>query len=186
MYGLVNKAVEELVVTNFGEDQWEAIKLKAGVDVDAFISNEGYPDEMTYALVGAATEILGIPAEQILVAFGEHWVLETAQKGYGSMMQAGGRTLAEFLINLPRFHDRVVMVLPKLKPPHFKTTDVTDRSLRLHYVTHRPGLSQFVVGLLQGLGKMFKTPVRITRESFKEDGADHDIFLVEWEPATAV
>ena len=29
MYGLVNKAVEELVVTNFGEDKWEAIKTKA-------------------------------------------------------------------------------------------------------------------------------------------------------------
>jgi len=25
MYGLVNKAIEELVVTNFGEDKWELI-----------------------------------------------------------------------------------------------------------------------------------------------------------------
>ena len=35
MYGLVNKAVEDLVVTNFGEDKWEAIKLQAGVDAIA-------------------------------------------------------------------------------------------------------------------------------------------------------
>ena len=59
MYGLVNKAVEELVVSNFGEDKWELIKSKAGVDVDVFISNESYPDSMTYDLVGAASEVLG-------------------------------------------------------------------------------------------------------------------------------
>ena len=104
MYGLVNKAIEELVVTNFGEDKWEAIKLKAGVDVDAFISNEGYPDEMTYTLVGAASEVLGIPAEQVLIAFGEHWVLKTATHSYGPMMKSNGKSLKEFLIKIGRAH----------------------------------------------------------------------------------
>ena len=33
MYGLVNRAVEDLVCTNFGEETWEKIKEKAGVDV---------------------------------------------------------------------------------------------------------------------------------------------------------
>ena len=42
MYGLVNKAIEELVVTEFGKDKWQLIKQKAGVDVEVFISNEGY------------------------------------------------------------------------------------------------------------------------------------------------
>jgi len=40
MYGLVNKAVENLVVSNFGDDKSESIKAKAGVGVNAFISNE--------------------------------------------------------------------------------------------------------------------------------------------------
>ena len=56
MYGLVNKAIEDLVVSNFGEDKWEAIKAKAGVDVEVFVSNEAYPDDITYNLVGAASE----------------------------------------------------------------------------------------------------------------------------------
>ena len=79
----VNKAVEELVISNFGEDKWELIKTKAGVDVDVFISNESYPDAMTYDLVGTASEVLGAPADDILIAFGEHWVLKTAAKSYG-------------------------------------------------------------------------------------------------------
>ena len=33
MYGIVNKAIEELVIENFGEQKWEIIKEKSGVDV---------------------------------------------------------------------------------------------------------------------------------------------------------
>jgi hypothetical protein len=182
MYGMVNKAVEEMVCMHHGEAVWEQIKAKAGVDVDVFMSNEGYPDEVTYRLVGAASEVLGLPAEKILQAFGEHWVMYTAQEGYGGLMRAAGNSLPEFLGNLPTFHSRVSMIFPKLQPPRFRCTEVTDRSLRLHYYTHRPGLSSFVTGLLQGLGKMFKTPVMARLVESRELGADHDVFQVEWDP----
>jgi hypothetical protein len=180
MYGLVNKAVEELVTTNFGEEKWELIKSKAGVDVDVFISNEGYPDETTYKLVGSASEVLGIPAEQILTAFGEHWVLNTASKSYGVMMKSGGKSLRDFLINLPNFHTRVAMIYPNLQPPRFECSDVEENSLSLHYHTHRPGLTFFVVGLVQGLGKFYSTPATCEISQRKEAGANHDVFLVSW------
>ena len=115
MYGMVNKAVEEMVRMHHGEETWEQIKSKAGVDVDVFISNEGYPDEITYKLVEAASEVLDTPAEAILEAFGHHWILHTASEGYGGLMRAGGKSLGEFLINLPNFHSRVVLMYPN--PP---------------------------------------------------------------------
>ncbi len=185
MYGLVNKAVEDLVASNFGEDQWELVKSKAGVDVDVFISNEAYPDELTYRLVGAASEVLGLPAEEILVAFGEHWVLETASKSYGPMMKSGGSSLKEFLVNLPNFHTRVAMIYPNLAPPRFQCTDVTEDGLLLHYHSHRSGLTAFVTGLLQGLGKLYQTPCSSTLLARKDQGADHDIFAVTWESPAA-
>lgn len=180
MYGLVNKAVEELVVTNFGEEKWDTIKAKAGVEVEAFISNESYPDEITYQLVGAASEVLGLPAEEILIGFGEHWVLKTASESYGPMMKAGGKTLKEFLVNLPNFHTRVAMIYPKLQPPRFECSEITDDSLKLHYFTHRAGLTHFVVGLVQGLGKLYQTPAICTIVEQKAAGADHDVFNVHW------
>jgi hypothetical protein len=185
MYGLVNKAIEDLVTTNFGEDQWEAIKAKAGVDQEVFIGNESYPDETTYNLVGAAADVLGLPSQTILRAFGEHWVLKTAAESYGPMMKSGGKTLRDFLVNLPNFHTRVAMIYPKLEPPRFKCTEVTERSLQLHYITHRAGLTEFVTGLLSGLGKLYQTPCTSRLLKSKDQGADHDIFLVEWEPPTA-
>ena len=182
MYGMVNKAVEDMVCMHHGEAVWEQIKAKAGVEADVFFGNEPYPDEITYRLVAAGSEVLKLPPEQILEAFGEHWVLHTAQDGYGGLMRAAGKSVPEFLANLPNFHTRVSMIFPKLQPPRFKTSEITARSLKLHYVTHRPGLTPFVVGLLQGLGKMFKTPLKVRLAEAKAQGADHDVFLVEWEP----
>jgi Haem-NO-binding len=185
MYGMVNKAVEELVCLHHGEDVWQRIKDRANVDVDVFISNEAYPDDITYRLVGAASEILGQPADEFLIAFGEHWVLHTAQKGYGQLMLAGGRTLPEFLSNLPNLHSRVAMIFPKLQPPRFECRDITPHSLRLHYYSHRPGLSAFVVGLMQGLGTMFHTPVTVRLAIPKGDASEPDVFDVTWSTTSA-
>ena len=185
MYGMVNKAVEDMVIRHHGEAVWEQIKAKAGVTVDVFMSNESYSDDITYNLIGAASEILKTPAEQILISFGEHWVLHTATEGYGNLMHAAGRTLPEFMRNLPSFHSRVTMIFPKLQPPHFECTEITSQSLKLHYYSHRQGLAPFVVGLVQGLGLKFKTPVTVCRIAAKDAGADHDIFAVNWSPASA-
>lgn len=184
MYGMVNKSVEEMVLRHHGEATWEKIKAKAGVDVEVFIGSHGYPDEITYKLVGAASEVLGVPAEQILHGFGEHWVLCTAQEGYGSLMATGGKTLPDFLKNLPNFHDRVSLIYPKLEPPRFECSDCTPSSLHLHYFSSRPGLAPFVMGLISGLGKMFETPVTARLAQSKEAGADHDVFAITWEAPT--
>lgn len=179
---MVNKAVEEMVVLNYGQDVWESIKAAAGVELDVFMSNEPYPDEMTYNLVGAASRILAKPSNEILFSFGEHWILHTAQSGYGGLMQAAGGTFPEFLKNLPNFHARVSMIFPKLKPPRFECTDILSNSLKLHYHSHRVGLEPFVIGLLSGLGKLFSCNVQVQQIAFKQQGATHDVFDVKWEP----
>lgn len=182
MYGLVNKAIEEMVRRGFGDDAWERVKARAGVDVELFISNQPYDDQITYNLVGAASELTGIPAERLLFNFGEHWILHTSRAGYGALMDAAGKTLPEFLENLPNFHTRIAMIFPHLEPPRFAVSDRTATSLKLHYHTHRSGLIPFVEGLLSGLGKKFQTPVRSTLLESKAAGAPHDVFLVEWNP----
>lgn len=181
MYGMVNNAMEQMVVTRHGRATWETIRRTAGVDEEVFISNDPYPDEITYRLVASCSETLKTPASEILFAFGEHWVLETAREGYGPMMRAGGRTLKEFLLNLPNFHTRVAMMFPKLRPPHFVCTDVADDSLQLHYHSERQGLTDFVFGLISGLGKAYSTPVKVRLTASRAAGADHDIFHVRWE-----
>ncbi len=56
MYGIVNKAIEELVLSNFGEEKWELIKKRGDLELDFFISNQPYDDAITYQLAKAVSE----------------------------------------------------------------------------------------------------------------------------------
>ncbi len=185
MYGLVNRALEDLIVQQYGEERWLEVRDKAKVDIDAFISNEPYEDSITYNLVVAAHETLGVCVSDLMLQFGHSWVMKTARENYGAMLYATGSTLKEFLVNLPQLHTRVQLIYPKLRPPEFECTDIEDESLKLHYRTHRAGLSDFVVGLLKGLGEHFDTPVAVTLLEEKAKGADHDVFEVRWGSAAA-
>lgn len=180
MYGIVNKAIQDLISEQFGKDKWEMIKEKSGVDIDYFLSNEPYDDAITYKLAGAASEVLGLTVEQVLHAFGEYWVLRTGREKYGGLLEAGGNNLKEFLSNLPLFHNRIMLMYPKLTPPEFKVSDITDQSIHVHYHSKREGLEEFVRGLLSGLAKMYQTKAEIELIQSRKEGRTHEIFKVSW------
>jgi len=180
MYGIVNKAIEDLVKANFGAEKWDAIKLRSGIDVEFFISNEPYDDNITYQLAGAVASEMNMQVDQVLEAFGEWWVLKTGKEKYGSLMQTGGNTLREFLLNLPAFHNRIMLIYPKLTPPEFQISHIEDRSVYVHYFSKRVGLKEFVRGLLTGLGKMYNEPVNLQLVQSRDDGSDHEVFKVNW------
>ncbi len=182
MYGLVNKAIHDMVCSRFGEEVWQEIKQKAEVNVEVFISMEGYPDDVTHRLVKAASVVLGLSSSEIMQAFGEFWVQYTSEEGYGEMMDMSGVTLPEFLENLDNLHARVGVSFPKLQPPSFECSDMEEDSLSLHYRSTREGLTPMIVGLVKGLGTRFETEVDITQTQNRDDGAEHDEFLVKYKP----
>lgn len=180
MYGIVNKAIQDLIITNFGEQKWTEIRLKSGVEQEYFISSQYYDDEITYKLVTVTAEEMNITLDEVLITFGEWWVLKTTQEKYKGLMQSGGASLKEFLTNLPLFHNRVMLIYPNLTPPEFKVTDISEKSINLHYFSVRKGLQSFVKGLIQGLAIFFKTPVEIKIIKCRTRGDSHEVFNISW------
>ena len=178
MYGLVNKAIQDMICQKFGEPTWQQIKRHAQVKTPAFLSMEAYPDDLTHRLVRAASVVLSLSPAEVMQAFGEYWVLYTAEEGYGELLETAGDSLPEFLQNLDELHARVGVMFPKLQPPSFDCEEEDDRTLRLHYSSHRQGLAPMVVGLVRGLGDRFETPVEITQTQSKAEGAPRDEFIV--------
>lgn len=181
MYGLVNQAVREMVLTHFGEEKWEAIREKAGTD-DVFIAMDQYPDEVTVGLVGGACAVLGAQPAQVLESFGEFWVDFTGRT-YGELFEMSGDSFVAFVKNLNDLHTRVEQMMPDLAPPSFIVTDERPGEFKLQYHSKRDGLHPMILGLVRGLGKRFKTQVEITRLRGKEDGLAYDEFLVKHRPA---
>ena len=180
MYGIINKAVEDMIVNNYGQQQWAKIKLAAGIDSDIFLSTEPYDDSVTLKLVGLASRELHIPESEVLFNFGKFWVLGTAHDNYGLLMKAAGDNLHDFLLNLPHFHDRIALIFSKSRPPEFRTIEIKTNSIEIHYFSQRDGLSHFVRGLLQGLGEYFNKKIEIITVQARDMDHDHDIFIVNW------
>jgi hypothetical protein len=119
MYGLVNKAIQDLVCEKFGEDKWIEIKKLSNFEDDFFIGLQAYPDSLTYELVKNASRVLGADASVVMEAFGEYWILYTANEGYGEMLDLAGDNLSDFLNNLDMLHNRVNNIMPQLVAPQF-------------------------------------------------------------------
>jgi hypothetical protein len=180
MYGLVNKAVRQLIQSNYGKATWDQIRAEAGYQEEDFINMEGYPDELTFQLVAASSRVLGLNSEQILEAFGEYWIIYTAQEGYGDLLKMGGDSLYDFLKNLDQLHSCVGQIMPALHPPSFQCTEVKSNALKLHHFSHRKGLEYMVVGLIKGLGKRYNKECVVTILEATSSGADHNVFYIEW------
>lgn len=161
MYGIINQAVKDLVTHDHGESKWIEICNEAKVDSTDFISLDYYPDHITYALVGATSKVLSVPAPDVLKLFGKYWILYTAKQGYGPIMNMFGENFTECLKNLDNLHSRMGMTMPNLTPPKFILREKTDQLIKLEYQSKRPGLCPMVAGLLEGLAEKHHTKVSI-------------------------
>lgn len=161
MYGLVNKAIQDLVLSSAGEDTWQRIKSKTGLEGVEFIEATNYGDDVTYSLVLAASEELGQPAETILYEFGRHWILYTGREGWDSLFSLGGDNMKSFLMELDDMHARVQVAMPESKMPQFTVTEKNEY-LEVHYRSHRDGLAPMVAGMLGGLAERFNERWEVT------------------------
>lgn len=183
MYGLVNKAIKDLVVNNHGEEIWKEICHRADFYDEDFVGMLSYPDSLTYSLVRHASEILKSDAAAILEAFGEYWILYTAEEGYGDLMSLTGSSFVEFLDNLDMLHYRINNLMPGLMPPQFSTRNETENSVELEYRSHREGMVPMIFGLIKGLAKRFDLNANINQIHERTDTSDCHIFLITWEKA---
>lgn len=182
MYGLVNQAIRDMILTNHGEEIWARVRQRAEVAVESFEGMEPYPDDLTHRMVMAASVELNQDPHALLRAFGEFWVKFTAAEGYGPLMEIAGSSLPEFLHNLDDLHARVGVNFPQLVPPSFDAEDQDEGTMHLHYHSRREGLAPMVIGLVEGLGDRFDTPVEVEQLASRGEGAAHDVFEVRYGP----
>ncbi len=96
-------------------------------------------------------------------------------------MAAGGQNFSEFLLNLPKFHNRVYLSYPDLIAPEFKITKKAD-CFEVEYHSQREGLTHLMEGMLQGIIKMFgekNVTVKIGYTRLNSSH-DHDLFIIKW------
>ena len=182
MYGLVNRGIEQLVRSRFGDAVWDEVCRAAGFEDDGFIAMESYDDSITYALVGAISETCDLDVATILEEFGEHWVVYTAQEGFGDLIAMCGNDVRSFLLNVNMLHEQVQSGFPALTPPHFELEESDPDHFTLVYRSERAGLGPMVVGLLRGIARTLGETIEI--EHLPGDETTPDRFTIVRVPSS--
>ena len=179
MYGMINEAIRTLVTREAGEEVWNQVLESSGVGDDVFEGMEGYDDSVTYSLVGAASETLGVPASDVLEMFGVYWAVDVAPKGYGDYFKAFGHDFKSFVAGLDEMHVRISAMLPSLSPPSFDIEELGENHFKIHYKSPREGLAPLAIGTLKGIAMHFGGTADITQIEYKGSD-DHDVFEVKF------
>ena len=161
MYGLINQAIQDLVIQNYGKETWSLIKSDAHVKVPFFQALVNYDDQVTYDLIKSTSLILEMPQKEVLEAFGYFWITFTAQKGYEGFLFSGSASLRDFIMHLNELHEKIEDLFPHYTAPGFRYEDIQEKSLTLIYESRRSDLEYMLLGLLKGLGTKFKENIEI-------------------------
>jgi hypothetical protein len=182
MYGIANRSIEDFITQKFGVNVWMEINEKSGLESDAFMTSHLiYENDVIYEIAQLTADLVQLPLADILIAFGQYWILSVSEDKYASILMAGGRSIKEVLIHLPTFNDRLMLLYPKLIPPEFRITDIQEKSLQLHCISTKIGFRHFVVGMVNGLSILYQTPANIHHSQSKQEKTHfHDIFDINW------
>jgi hypothetical protein len=179
MYGIVNQSIHGLILAEFGEDKWEQIIRLSGVEGCFFTSDEFYDDDISFELIAASVEVLELEKDHFLERFGEYWILETAQKKYGQLLWSTGSNFIDFMMKLPNFHNRILLVYPKLTPPEFTVEQRNESELEINYFSFRTGFAPFVLGTIKGLAKIYNTQIEIKQINTVNSEHNHETFIIK-------
>lgn len=181
MYGLINMAIKQLVLDNYGESGWSQVLEKSTIKQTQFELLTTYDDSITYKLVEGACAVTGKPAGEILELFGRYWVSYAANAGYEPLFKLFGPTFKECLLNLNRMHDHMGAMMPGLVPPEFNIEkEISATEYHLIYISQRVGLAPMVGGLMQGLADRYGVQGLFVEHLGKTADQKGDRFRIKW------
>lgn len=154
MYGIVYKALKQFVLDNHDEQVWDAIKADSPIAFNAELMEQPYNDDATYYVADRLASQTRTPLAEVLYNFGRY-IIKVMQEQFPGIMAERGATLKDYLVNLPNYHNRIMLIFPELTPPEFKVSAVTDESIQFHYYTNTAGMKEFMRGYLTELGVVF-------------------------------
>jgi len=186
MYGMIHRALREMVIAQRGASAWEMIVLDAAVEPVHMLSAVVHDDAVTMRIMDAAARSLDLDMAECLETFGESWISFAARGSYGSFLDFLGSDLAAFIGNLDRMHLTIVNAMPSARMPSFTVLEAKPGFISLVYRSERDGLEPFVCGLFKGLLARFGLTGTVTCMGKCDGGIQFDLAFIAGRPAAAL
>lgn len=178
MKGIVFNLLEEIVAREHGEDTWDALLDAAGVE-GTYTSLGNYRDEDLFALVAAASQALGLPADDVVRWYGRNALPLLADR-YPGFFEPH-RDARSFVLTLNEIiHPEVRKLYPGAETPYFTFDASQPARLVLDYRSSRR-LCAFAEGLLIGAGDHFGQAVAVEQSECMNRGDDRCLIAIDFQ-----
>ena len=167
MKGIVFNLLEECVVREHGEDTWDALLEAAQLD-GVYTSLGNYPDEQLGALVGAASETLAVPSDEVVRWFGQRALPHFADR-YPALFEPHD-DVRSFVLTLNEIiHPEVRKLYPGADTPDFVFDTSSPERLVMDYTSPRR-LCAFAEGLILGTAEFYGERVELSQSECMNRG----------------
>jgi hypothetical protein len=165
MKGAMSSCLAQLVETQFGKDQWEAIKRDANAEHVAGLrlAMSDVDDGVFSRLIQSTCKVLGISAAQAADTFGEYWCCTYAPRVYKAYW-VRFKSAREMILGMDQVHSEVTDDMANARPPRFEYRWENERALVVTYQSPRD-LIDLYIGLARGVGKYFQEKLSVQKLS---------------------
>lgn len=173
MLGLVFTELIEMVEDRFSEEVADRmIEAVEGQGGGVYTAVGSYPHEQIGAMVARLSEVTGLPADDLVRAFGRHLLTRFAASHPGPFVRHPD--VFDFLAAIDSdIHVQVRKLYAAATPPRFEVLARDERTLRLQYISPRR-LESLALGLMEQLGEHLGQPIRIE----VEPAGEHTEFVI--------
>lgn len=180
MKGVVFTILSDMVIDQMGMETWdsllEQVELPSG---GAYTSGGLYDDSELFTLVGALSEHTGLPAGDLVKAYGNYAFSHLAERS-PVPVEPEKMSLRDFLLSLNDvIHTEVKKLYPDADLPDFGFEQPDESTLIMVYGSHRK-LCALCEGLVEGAAKFFGTEVAISQTQCMHDGAANCRIVVQF------
>ena len=175
MKGVVMNLLADMVETQLGMEEWNAVLDEAGED-GIYTATSIYEDERLLNMVGILSRRNDIPVGDLVYAFGQ-FMFPAFFSRYPQLIE-GHDNVLDFLQGLDSvIHVEVAKLYPGAITPGFSDSRRDEKTLHLKYTSDRQ-LCALAEGLIDGAAKHFGNAYQLEHNPCYHEGADHCGLLI--------
>lgn len=179
MHGLILRTFQVFIEDTYGPVTWGDIAIGADLDLPSFEPMLNYPPETYSALIGAAEQALGKPAEAIWEDVGTYLVSHPNSEGLRRLLRFGGVDFIEFLHSLDDLPDRTRLAVADLVLPELELTESGNLQFTLRVGDGLPGFGYVMLGVLRAMADDYGALALLDTEAGQRGEQDLMITVIE-------
>jgi hypothetical protein len=168
MHGLIFLQLQKFAQKQIGSQAWELLFREANLPVQSHSPARPYADDDFFALIAAASRVLGTSVGDVVEAFG-NFVAPELLRLCGRLLKPEWRTLDVVENTEPLMHAAVRVGNPGAQPPVLDVVRTSPSELRIVYTSERK-LCRLAKGIISGIARHFGDTITVNDEACMHNG----------------